>query len=257
MARRPRKLQAAQADGFWDQPALLNLTADVLFVAGIAALAWAAVTAVQRLPFYPLRELVVTTPLTQVSRAQVEHAARDALAGNFFTLDLALVQEAFGKLPWVRKAEVRRRWPDAVELALEEHVAVARWRQADGEPRLVNSHGEVFAASSQEPLPTLAGPEGSSPEVLARYREFEQALLALGRHPAAVALSPREAWQVRLDDGTVLELGRDEAKHPLAERMARFTTHYRAALDKTHLAGGGVVDMRYPNGFALRSVRKG
>lgn len=257
MAKKARKPQTAEADGFWDQPALLNLTADVLIVAGIAALAWAAVTAVQRLPFYPLRELVVTTPLDQVSRAQVEHAARGALAGNFFTLDLDVVQEAFGKLPWVRKAEVRRRWPDAVELALEEHVAVARWRHAEGEPQLVNNYGEVFAAATARPLPLLAGPEGSSAQVLDRYREFEQALAALGRHPAVVALSPREAWQVRLDDGTVLELGRDEAKHPLDERVARFTTHYQAALGKAKLASGGVVDMRYPNGFALRPERKG
>jgi cell division protein FtsQ len=36
-----------------------------------------------------------------------------ALRGNFFTVDLEAVKETFEKLPWVRKAEVRRRWPDA------------------------------------------------------------------------------------------------------------------------------------------------
>jgi cell division protein FtsQ len=69
-------------------------------------------------------------------------------------------------------------------------------------------------------------------------------------------LSRREAWQVKLDDGLVIELGRDEAKHPLTERLARFVTYFGPALEKTRLAGVAVADMRYPNGFALRVARK-
>lgn len=253
---RPRPRNAApQVPGFWDQPALMNLTADVLFVAGAAVLAWAAVTALQRLPIFPLREVVVTRPLAQVSRSQIEHAARTALSGNFFTVNLDGARGAFEKLPWVRKAEVRRRWPDVLELVVEEHVAVARWHQADGEPHLVNSFGEVFPAVSNQPLPVFVGPEGAASEILARYREFERALAVLGRSPVTVALSAREAWQLRLDNGTVLDLGRDEAKHPLTERVARFVAHWPAAQERTRIAAGVAADMRYPNGFALRVAR--
>jgi cell division protein FtsQ len=252
----PRQQPGQESAGFWDRPVLINMVADILIVCAVAGLAWASSLAIQRLPVFPLREVVVLTPIQQVTTAQIEQAARVALVGNFFTLDLDGVRAAFEKLPWVRHAEVRRRWPDAVELDLEEQVAVARWRQADGESRLVNTDGEVFAAASEMDLPTFAGPEGSAPEVLARYREFEQALVKVGRRPATLVLSRREAWQVKLDDGLLVELGRDEAKHPLSERMARFTSFYRAALDKTQLAAGGVVDMRYPNGFALRAANK-
>jgi hypothetical protein len=38
--------------------------------------------------------------------------------------------------------------------------------------------------------------------------------------------------------------------------MARFVANYRAAIDKAHVASVSVVDMRYPNGFALRVARK-
>ena len=252
MAKRSRRpANEAETPGFWDRPVLINLVADLLIVFGVAVLAWAASVAVQRLPVFPLREVVVTHPVEQVTAAQIEQAARASLIGNFFTVDLDGVRAAFEKLPWVRHAAVRRRWPDAVELDLEEHRAVARWRQADGESRLVNSEGEVFAASSEQVLPTFAGPEGSAGEVLARYREFVQALAGIGRRPEVVVLSRREAWQLRLDDGLLLELGRDEAGHPLAERIARFTAYYRAALARTQVAAS-IVDMRYPNGFALR-----
>jgi cell division protein FtsQ len=251
-----RPANEPETPGFWDRPALLNLIADLLIVCSVAVLAWAGSVAIQRLPVFPLREVVVAEPLRQVTPDQIEQAARAAVIGNFFTVDLDGVRSAFEKLPWVRHAEVRRRWPDTLELALEEHVAVARWRQADGESQLVDSHGEVFAAASEQALPTLAGPNGSAAEMLDRYREFAQALATVGRSPQSLVLSRREAWQVKLDDGLLVELGRDEAKHPLSERMARFTAYYRAALERVKVAAGSVVDMRYPNGFAVRAASK-
>lgn len=257
---RSAKTPAQDAFGFWDRPPLMDIAADLLIAFAVVVLAWASVIVVRRLPIFPLREVVVQGELAQVTRAQVEQAARAAMIGNFFTIDLDVVQSSFEKLPWVRHADVRRRWPDAVELSLEEHVAVARWRQAEAnaaqESRLVNTFGEVFSAASALPLPAFAGPEGSANEILGRYREFEAALLPLGRRPEVMQLSRREAWQVKLDDGLVIELGRDEAKHPLTERLARFATYFGPALEKTRLAAVSVADMRYPNGFALRVARK-
>ena len=81
-----------------------------------------------------------------------------------------------------------------------------------------------------------------------------ETLAAVGRRPRAVILSAREAWQLKLDDGVLVDLGRDQAKHPLRERLARFASHYQAARAKAG-AGALLVDMRYPNGFALRPGR--
>ncbi|NJD36401.1 MAG: FtsQ-type POTRA domain-containing protein [Betaproteobacteria bacterium] len=245
---------AAGADGFWDRPVLINLLADVLLILGGGLLAWAGAVALQGLPVFPLRQLVVTTPPEQVSRAQIEYTARSVLSGNFFTVNLEAAQTAFERMPWVRSAAVRRVWPDGIELSLEEHRAAARWTPQDGEPRLVSTRGEVFMAATGEALPLFTGPEGSASRVLARYDEFRDSLDAIGRKPVAVHLSAREAWQIRLDDGVVLELGRDQPRHPLTERLQRFTNHYAAVSGtaRSRLQTIGVVDMRYPNGFALR-----
>lgn len=243
--------------GFWDRPQLMNLLADILLFAGTAALGYAVVIAVLRLPFFPLREVVVTGPLQEVTAMQVEYAARNAVAGNFFTVNLDAVRAAFEKLPWVRRADVRRRWPNGIELAIEEHVAAARWKHADGaEARLVNRDGEVFAASSNARLPVFAGPEGSAPQILARHRELTGLLAPLGRRPQSVALSPRQAWQVRLDDGVLLDLGRDQARSPANERLSRFVGVYHEAAERLR-ARMDVIDLRYPNGFAVRLARAG
>lgn len=244
-------------DGFWDQPQLLNLAADVLMLSCAVILGYAAVVSVVRLPFFPLKQLMVASALDQVSPAQIEYATQTSLDGNFFTVNLDNVRSAFEKLPWVRKASVRRRWPDGIELTLEEHVAAARWRGGDGESRLVNSHGELFAAALADgptALPLFNGPEGSATVMLARSREFAEVLAPLGRSSRVVTLSARQAWQLRLDDGLILELGRDQTKHPLQDRLRRFTGIY-AEVKARAKASIQAIDMRYPNGFALRLGR--
>jgi len=235
----------------------MNLIADLLFFASALALGYAATLAVARLPFFPLREVVVGGTLREVTPTQIEYAARNAVAGNFLTVNLDAVRAAFEKLPWVRKAEVRRRWPNALELEIEEHVAAARWKQDEGaEARLVNREGEVFAAASNAELPLFVGPEGSAPLILERYRELASLLEPIGREPRSVALSARQAWQVRLDDGVLLDLGRDQAKSRVNERLQRFTAAYRQATERLQ-ARAGVIDLRYPNGFAVRVARAG
>ena len=229
----------------------------MLFLCAILTLAYATVVAVVRLPFFPLKQVVVVSPLNQVTLAQIEYAAGSSLNGNFFTVNLDGVRLAFEKLPWVRKTSVRRRWPDGIELAIEEHVAAARWHNSDDEARLVNDQGEVFAASlsaDQAGLPLFGGPEGSAALMLTRYREFAELLAPLGRVSRTVMLSARQAWQLRLDDGLTLELGRDQTKHPLHERLQRFAGIYREVQARTK-SSIAAIDMRYPNGFAVRLGR--
>ncbi len=235
----------------------MNLFADVLMLAAALALGYAAVLGAARLPIFPLREVVVSTPLREVTAMQIEYAANNAVSGNFFTVNLDAVRAAFEKLPWVRKASVRRRWPGGLELNIEEHVAAARWKHVEGaEARLVDTEGEVFAAASSAKLPLFIGPEGSAPEILARHRELGDLLAGIGRQPQSVMLSPRQAWQVRLDDGVLIDLGRDQTKSPVRERLARFLSVYREAGEKLR-AKAEVVDLRYPNGFAVRLARAG
>ena len=244
---------AAAADGFWDRPQLINLIADLLLLFGSAALAYSLVLAAIRLPFFPLRQVVVVHALEKVTPAQIAFVAK-SFAGNFFTVNLEAVRTSFEKQSWVRHASVRRRWPDGIELDLEEHVAAARWQQGATDMRLVNLQGEVFiapAALAQGSLPLFSGPEGSAAQVLERYREFSALLSAQGRKLRAVALSARQAWQLHLDDGLTLDLGRDQPNHPIEERLARFSRTYNAVQARLKTAIS-VIDMRYPNGFALR-----
>jgi cell division protein FtsQ len=246
-----RDARRKDSGGFWDRPQMMHLMADMLMFAATAALAYAAVLALVRLPLFPLREVVVTSPVQRVTASQLAKAARTAVVGNFFTVDLEQVRRGFETLPWIRSVQVRRRWPSGIELSIEEQQAAAVWNAGGTQSRLVNKTGEVFAASGSEGLPHLAGPEGTAPDVLQRYREFAAVVAPVGRKPDSVALSSRLAWQVRLDDGLVIELGRDRQKSQAGDRLRRFVSVYRETLARLPLPAA-TVDLRYPNGFTVR-----
>ncbi|MEF8746733.1 MAG: cell division protein FtsQ/DivIB [Candidatus Accumulibacter propinquus] len=213
----------------------------------VAAVVWGT----PRLRLFPLHEIQVTHALQEVRQSDVEQSLSDVLRGNFFTVDIEALRRAVEQLPWVRRAEVWRKWPSRIEVRIEEHRAAAHW--GDGPEQLVNTYGELFSAalSQDQQLPRLSGPVGSSSEVLRRYEEFAQILKPTGRLPAQMALSPRLAWLLKLEDGMLVELGREQAKAPIRMRLQRFVDYY-PTLSNTRQGRPMAVDMRYPNGFALR-----
>jgi cell division protein FtsQ len=233
----------------WDNPRLLNATAGFLTALALLVFAAAGLLLLLRSPLFPLHEISVRGALAHTTREQIEAATRGRVAGNFFAVDLAQVRAACEGLPWVRRVQVRRVWPDRLEVTLEEHVALARW----GAGGLVDVQGEPFAGASDAPLPVFAGPEGSEAELARRYRRFGEILAPLGDAPERVTLSPRSAWRLRLADGLVVELGRDAPNDPVESRLARLVSAWPQTLGRMQKKHD-YVDLRYPNGFALRLV---
>ncbi len=203
-----------------------------------AALAW-----VLSLQLFGLRTVQVAGQLQHVTQAQVRLIAQRVLRGNFFTVDMEAAREGFEKLPWVREAKVARLWPSVLVVHLIENVPFARW----GKDALVNPQGEVFEASWPGSLPQFDGPDGSSQEVMAAYQRYEKTLTPLGSALVSIELSPRLAWRLKLANGLVLALGRQEAD----ARLNRFAAQYPGLEAKL---GGQLryVDLRYPDGFAVQ-----
>lgn len=231
----------------WDNPRLLNAAAAALLALAALLFSYAALQLLLRSAWFPVREITVLGSLQHTAREPIERAAREGVSGNFFAADLGALRGALEQLPWVRRASVRRLWPDRIEVTLEEHEALARW----GASGLVNTHGERFAATSAAPLPLFAGPAGTEAEVTRRYHQFSALLAPLGDRPERVILTPRFAWQLRLARGLNLELGRDSQREPVEQRLARFVAAYPRTLARIQRQHE-YVDLRYPNGFALR-----
>ena len=218
-------------------------------VTGLAlALLAAGALGSQKLLFdqhWPLKWIEVLGEFERVSAEQVRATAAPMLVAGFFGVDLPRVRSTIEALPWVRVAEVRKRWPDRIQISIIEHEPTARW----GEDQLVSKLGEVFIAQSGvriEGLPILNGPVGAAAAMIEFYAQLQDRLLGTGLDVHELYLSDRGAWRARLNGGLEIELGRHE---PL-RRLSRLVS----ALDELHLDPArklSRVDLRYTNGFAI------
>ena len=235
---------------------LMNLTASVLFavcaVLLAAALAWWGL----RHPVFAIGGITVQGDVAHNSAATLRANVAPRLAGNFFTVDLLKAREAFEAVPWVRQAVVRRQFPNRLRVQLEEHEAQALWG-ADSDSRLVNSFGEVFEANSgdveQDDLPRLAGPEGSSQQVLEMYRGLKPLFEPLELVIEDLTLTGRGSWTLRLDSGATVELGRGTTEEVLA-RSRRFAQTLVQVTSKYGRRPEALVtaDLRHAAGYALK-----
>ncbi|MCL4747551.1 MAG: cell division protein FtsQ/DivIB [Burkholderiaceae bacterium] len=243
--------------GLWHNARVLHLAANSLLGLALLALLGAAAYWFTTRPGFTLRAVSIEasagTQLRFVSSAVLRNSSTRVVEGNFFTVDLDDVRARYEALPWVRRAAVRRVWPDSLVVTIEEHRPLALW----GAGRVMNTYGELFAANLAEaeedgPLPELSGPTGSHASVLARFRELQRWLAPLQRQPQAVSLSQRWAGSARLDDGTTLVLGREQGL-PIDARVQRWVALYPGVRSRLE-NDATVVDLRYPNGFALRTA---
>jgi len=245
--------------GLWNDARALNALANALLGATLLAAMAAGAWWVSQRPFFTLAHVRIDAvqghELQRVSPAQLRSAVARRVQGNFFAVDLDAVRAVFEAVPWVRRAGVRRVWPDGLEVSIEEHRALALWD--DG--RIVNTFGELFVANLAEAeedgeLPQFSGREGRALGAARRYAELREAVAALDVQPDALSLSARHAWTLRLDDGTTLLLGRDQGM-PVERRLARWVQTW-PVVTATLNRRAEVIDLRYPNGFAIRSLAR-
>jgi cell division protein FtsQ len=209
----------------------------VLLVAALGALTWA----LDR----PLRVISMDGSFQRVSPGQIEKAVAPYAQGGFMSADLDAIQRAVEALPWVEHARIQRRWPNSLHVTVIEQTAAARW----GESGLLNTRGELFVRSAAHvpaELPRLSGPEGTESQVAQRYLAIQGRMLEAGMRIAALRLDERGAWEMDLDSGVTVRLGRRDVD----ERIDRFIRTASQVISH-RLNEITYVDMRYSNGFAI------
>lgn len=246
--RRPGSMGESRRGGegwfsaFWSTPAHLNRATQALCGAAFLLLAFMGGVWAMRLPMLEFRQVQVIGDVRHVRHAEIARLVHQ-WRGNFLTLDLDRVRRDVAALSWVKEADVARRWPAELVIRVDEHAPLARW----GRRSLIDADGVVFAGEVQGELPHLFGPDEHAARVVEHYHKLVQALMPIGARPSEVRLSPRLAWEVQLDNGFKLELGRAD----FDERLQTFLTAYRVELHN-FATNALVVDLRYKRGLALK-----
>lgn len=194
----------------------------------------------------PIKQVRIEGDFRYLSTALLQERIRNRVTGGFFNVDVAAIRDALLQEPWVSDVSVHRVWPDSLQVYVTEQVPVARWNDSG----LLNHHGALFepqADSIPAQLPLLRGPSFSGELVLEKYRQLSNSLTAVDMAVAELWLDDRRAWHFVTTTGLRVVLG----KQAFAERLQRFVQRVPSGLAEK-LQAAAEIDLRYPNGFAVR-----
>ena len=140
---------------------------------------------------------------------------------SLMALDAAATRDALKTLPWILDAEVRKVYPDTIEIKLKEKVAFGIW-QHGMELSLIEKSGKVIATLRDNKfahLPLFVGQNAAAgaEEIM---RDFDQWPDVKARVKAFMRVAGRR-WNVQLDNGIVIKLPEHRMDRAMAE-LAQF-----------------------------------
>lgn len=192
----------------------------------------------------PIEIVHVGSELTEVERQAVISAVRKTIDGGILGTDIDDVASALRSLSWPRTADVRRVWPDKLEVNVTKVSVIARW-QTDS---YLTSTGTVVKVPAEVAnLPLLDCAIATPAEAMEMYGTLRDIATSEALVLTELEQNRIGEWQIRFANQLTVNLGAEK----VVERMHRFAHTYRnsASLGTGTLA---YVDTRYPNGVAIR-----
>lgn len=237
---------------------LMQLTSRVLLgvvVVGSCALGfyW-----VMSQTYFNLWVIYVQSELEHNSPATLRLAVSSRIKGNFFTVDLDEVKSVFESAPWVRRVkEVRRVWPYGLSVNIEEYQPVALWGENRQTSYLLDEYGDVFEANAadveEQQLPLLSAPQrhDAGMNLWQMYQKLAARLITLDERIAELHQSEQGTWEVRLESGMRIVMGRG-TDDEIDQRITAFTRSLPLAMRPYGQRRLLVADLRHVNGYALQ-----
>lgn len=180
-----------------------------------------------------------------LSKDEIKTALTPLVKTGFFDIDVQVIHEAVSELPWVESVTVKRVWPDAIDIKIRERRPFVRW----GEKSLISDQGTVFTPKNIEPFDDLlvvTGPDQQHTKVLEIMKGVRTVLADQSLELVEFNINNRWSWKIKLANGLEILLGRSEQLKKLQRFLKTLTVLQQEQIDAME-----VVDLRYPNGYAV------
>lgn len=205
--------------------------------------------------WFEIERVEIVGEISHISASQFKRALGDTTHGTFFTVDVDAVRDAARRAPWVKDAQVRRVWPNALSIEIKQHKALALWE--DG--RLVSTEGVLFAANPDEidnpfALPEFFGMSSQVTEVTRRYKRFTKMLevVKFGARITEVSVTERDSWAIAIEGDKIpptrVELGVERDGWTIEDRLGVVIVQYPEVV-KLMKGAPSSIDARYEWAF--------
>ncbi|MEL5847753.1 MAG: FtsQ-type POTRA domain-containing protein [Candidatus Igneacidithiobacillus chanchocoensis] len=212
----------------------------------LGVLAWQGWQILRAPSLLPIDSVTVHGLAPNIPLYQVNRAIAPYLGQGFLWVDLQDMRHSLQGVPWIANADVRRVWPDRIEIDLQGVQPVARWLGGAGQ--VLGKDGKVYQVPPAElpsQLPAVFGPSDSGLQILQKRQQIDQALAPVHLQVRALELDERGGWRCILTNGVRLVLGRQDIQSGVRRWVSVLPEIQQ------YLVPGASMDLRYNNGFAV------
>ncbi|NVK75181.1 cell division protein FtsQ [Marinomonas sp. CT5] len=194
--------------------------------------------------WFTIKKIEIKGDLKYVTHEELLSDYSSLLGQSLFGISLSEAMKVVLSSEWVASAEIRKVWPNTLQILVHEYTPLAYWR--DGQ--LISTSAVIIRPNKVPDLPLtkLYGPEDSSDVVLEQFGLVSQVLAPTSLRVSVLTLEPRGAWSIRFTNGISVKLGREQ----ILERLQRFIAVYKSDLSG-RIEQIASVDARYPHGVAV------
>lgn len=193
----------------------------------------------------PIRYVRTEGIFQYLSKEELKTALMPLVNSGIIEADMQRIRDTVANMPWVKNVTVERVWPDTIDIKVSERKAFVRW----GQTGLLTENGELFSPSNVDEFKSLLlveGPKDQEAKTLEIMKGVKTALDDQALELAEFKVNDREAWTLKLKNGLEIVLGRTGQ----LKKLQRFLDTL-PVLGQEKMASMEVVDLRYPNGYAV------
>ncbi|MEN9894829.1 MAG: hypothetical protein RIR97_681 [Pseudomonadota bacterium] len=139
---------------------------------------------------------------------------------SLVSLSVTEVRDALSKLPWVQSVDVRKVYPDTIQINLKERQAFAIWQHGD-ELSLIEKSGNIIAPlrdNKFSDLPLFVGLDADK-NAAAFFESIQPWESVRNRAKAYIKVAGRR-WDMRMDNGITVKLPADDVPRAM-DMLAR------------------------------------
>lgn len=222
-----------------------KFTAKALSLIVVFLLSLMVINQFRTISYFPIKEVNIIGA-QHIDHQELQQLLVPFVKRGFFAVDVEMIKERLNQFPWVADASVSRVWPNQVVIHVSEKVALARWNNE----HLLSTNGDIFTPAKEQlpaDIPNFVGPEGKHIAMIENFNKINSILSPLHFKITRLELNPTETWNLTLDNGIKIKMGRKE----VLTKISQFAKVYPKIISG-RTSEIDSIDLRYSNGLAVR-----
>ena len=196
--------------------------------------------------YFPIKKISLVSHTNYSDKIKIYKKSKKYLSKkSFFNLKIIDLKKEIENVAWIRLADVRRVYPDEIEIYIIEHIPIAIWN----DKMFLNDLGEIFFANDIDiKLPKIYSTNDRNKIIFKYFIVFSNNLIKNNIHHSVIKMDEnnRRSLTIKLSSNIIIYLGSND----IMNKIDTFFKVYNS-LNSSDLTKIRYIDMRYSNGFAV------